>query len=216
MVEDKELQQRIQKIGGLVAEIESISDAALRSTAQQLMQTLMELHGAALDRSLEIIVGTGDPGMRIIDEMARDPLVGSVLVLHGLHPDDLETRVVKAVERLQAKLLLEGSRLDLLAYRRRSSPCESYSARACVCFNQQNLALQCGRRDLRSGSRHRIASHRRIGREACVGICFGGVARRPCGRARIGRPNCRGREQAAVCITAYTLTQGECRDDAYQ
>ena len=79
------------------------------------MQTLMELHGAALDRSLEIIVGTGDQGMRIIDEMARDPLVGSVLVLHGLHPDDLETRVVKAVERLQAKLQRDGSRVDLLA-----------------------------------------------------------------------------------------------------
>ncbi len=115
MVEDKELQKRIQKIGGLVAEIESISDPAVRSTARQLIETLMELHGAALDRSLEIIVGTGDPGMRIIDEMARDPLVGSVLVLHGLHPDDLETRVAKAVERLQAKLQREGSRVDLLA-----------------------------------------------------------------------------------------------------
>ncbi len=115
MAGDKELQQRVQQVGELVAEIESISDPALRSAARQLMQTLMELHGAALDRSLEIIVGSGDPGMRIIDEMARDPLVGSVLVLHGLHPEDLETRVVKAVERLQAKLRREGSRVDLLA-----------------------------------------------------------------------------------------------------
>ena len=115
MAEDKGLQQRVQQIGRLVAEIESISDPALRNTAQQLMQTLMELHGAALDRSLEIIVGTGDPGIRIIDEMARDPLVGSVLVLHGLHPDDLETRVVKAVERLQARLQREGNRVDMLA-----------------------------------------------------------------------------------------------------
>ena len=57
MAEDKELQKRVQQIGRLVAEIESISDPALRSTAHQLMQMLMELHGAALDRSLEIIVG---------------------------------------------------------------------------------------------------------------------------------------------------------------
>ncbi len=78
------------------------------------MQTLMELHGAALDRSLEIIVGTGDSGMRIVDEMARDPLVGSVLVLHGLHPDDLETRVAKTVERLQTKLQRDGSQVELL------------------------------------------------------------------------------------------------------
>ncbi len=115
MAEDKELQKRVQQIGGLVAEIEGIADSALRSTAQQLMQTLMELHGAVLDRALEIIVGTGDLGMQIIDEMGRDPLVGSVLVLHGLHPDDLETRVTKAVERLQTKLRREGSLVELLA-----------------------------------------------------------------------------------------------------
>jgi Fe-S cluster biogenesis protein NfuA len=115
MSEDKELQQRVQQIGRLVAEIESVSDPALRTTARQLMQTLMELHGAALDRSLEIIVGAGDSGGRIINEMARDPLVGSVLVLHGLHPDDLGTRVTKAIERLQNRLRRDGSRVDLLA-----------------------------------------------------------------------------------------------------
>ena len=114
MSEDKELQKRVQRIGELVAEIESIADPALRSTAQQLMQMLMELHGAALDRSLEIIVGTGDQGMRIIETMARDPLVGSVLVLHGLHPDDLETRVTTAVERLQNKVRRDGSQVELL------------------------------------------------------------------------------------------------------
>lgn len=114
MAEDKELQKRVQQIGGLVAEIESVADPALRSTAQQLMETLMELHGAVLDRALEIIVGTGDLGMQIIDEMGRDPLVGSVLVLHGLHPDDLETRVTKAVEGLQTKLRREGSLVELL------------------------------------------------------------------------------------------------------
>ncbi len=115
MAEDKELQQRVQQIGELVAAIEASSDPALRSTARQLMQTLMELHGAALDRSLEIIADTGDPGMRVIDEMARDPLVSSVLVLHGLHPDTFETRVTKAVERLQNMLQRERARLELLA-----------------------------------------------------------------------------------------------------
>jgi hypothetical protein len=114
MAEDKELQKRVQQIGGLVAQIESIADPGLRSIAHQLLQTFMDLHGAVLDRSLEIIVGAGDVGMQIIDEMGRDPLVGSVLVLHGLHPDDLETRVTKAVERLQSKLRREGSQVELL------------------------------------------------------------------------------------------------------
>ncbi len=31
--------------------------------------------------------------MNIIDRLGRDPLVGSVLILYGLHPEDIETRV---------------------------------------------------------------------------------------------------------------------------
>ena len=112
----------------------------------------MELHGAALDRSLEIIVGNGEAGARIIDEMARDSLVGSVLVLHGLHPDDLETRITKSVERLQAKLLREGSQVELLAIEEGSVEFESYPTRAFVRLDQQDAQVVGGRRNLQRSS----------------------------------------------------------------
>ena len=62
MSENKELQQRIQRIGGLVQEIESIADPSVRASTKQLVQLLMEFHGAGLDRALEITAKTGDPG----------------------------------------------------------------------------------------------------------------------------------------------------------
>ena len=59
--------------------------------AKELMESLMELHGAGFDRILEIAAAAGNNDL--IEAFARDNLVGSLLVLYGLHPDDFETRV---------------------------------------------------------------------------------------------------------------------------
>ena len=83
-------------------------------STRELVQLLMEFHGAGLDRALEIVAKTGDSGLRLIDELGRDPLVSSLLVLYGLHPDDLETRVKKAVEQVRPKLQRNGGEVELL------------------------------------------------------------------------------------------------------
>ena len=115
MAEDKEFRERVQRIGGLVQEIETIADPAVRSSTRQLVQSLMELHGAALERALELVAEAGDPGMSIIDRLGRDPLVSSVLVLYALHPEDLDSRVLKALERVKPQLRKQGCEVELLA-----------------------------------------------------------------------------------------------------
>ncbi len=52
--------------------------------------------------------------MKLIDQLGRDPMVSSLLVLYGLHPEHLETRVAKAVERLEPKLRRDGALIQLL------------------------------------------------------------------------------------------------------
>ncbi len=42
---------------------------------------------------MEIVFESGAGGEAIIRRFANDSLVSSLLVLHGLHPDDMETRV---------------------------------------------------------------------------------------------------------------------------
>src|SRR6202162_5455555 len=99
VADDRDFKDDMERIGGLVQEIESIADPAVRAATKGLVQSLMDLHGAALERALDIVAEAGDPGMAIIDRLGRDGLVSSVLILYGLHPEDLETRVVKAVDR---------------------------------------------------------------------------------------------------------------------
>lgn len=52
--------------------------------------------------------------MNIIERLGRDPLVSSVLILYGLHPEDLETRVRKTVDRLRPQLRKQGCEVELL------------------------------------------------------------------------------------------------------
>lgn len=114
MSEEKDFQQRVRRIGALVEEIESIADPVARSSTRQLVQLVMEFHGTGLDRALEILAKGGEAGMEFIDQLGRDPMVSSLLVLYGLHPESLETRVAKAVERLEPKLRRDGALIELL------------------------------------------------------------------------------------------------------
>ena len=114
MADDRDFRADMQRIGGLVQEIESIADPAVRATTKDLMQSLMDLHGAALEKALDIVAEAGEPGMGIIDRLGRDSLVSSVLILYGLHPEDLETRVVKAVEKIRPQLRKQGCEVELL------------------------------------------------------------------------------------------------------
>jgi len=115
VTDGKDFREDIQRIGGLVQEIESIADPAVRAATKNLVQSLMDLHGAALEKALDIVAEAGEPGMAIIDRLGRDSLVSSVLVLYGLHPEDLESRVVKAVDRVRPQLRKQGCEVELLS-----------------------------------------------------------------------------------------------------
>ena len=50
MAEGRDFREDMQRIGGLVQEIESIADPAVRAATKDLVQSLMDLHGAAWRR----------------------------------------------------------------------------------------------------------------------------------------------------------------------
>lgn len=115
MPNDKDFQTKIQRIGELVGQLENIPDAETRTGAKALLQMLLDLHAAGLERVMEIIAKSGEPGLKTIDDLGRDPLVSSLLVLYGLHPVDFEGRVAQAVERVRPQVRKGGGELELLS-----------------------------------------------------------------------------------------------------
>jgi Fe-S cluster biogenesis protein NfuA/nitrite reductase/ring-hydroxylating ferredoxin subunit len=114
MHEEKTLQQGMQRIEGLIRKIESLSDTEARESALALMQSLMDFHGAGLERLMELIAEAGEAGYAIFDNFARDELVGSLLLLYNLHPVPLEARVMGALDKVRPYLDSHGGNVELI------------------------------------------------------------------------------------------------------
>ena len=102
MAQDKEFQKRMQRIGEMVEQLESTADPNARAMAKELLESLMALHGAATRTNPRSLLPKPAKRERtIIRKCGRDELVSSLLLLYGLHPEDLHTRVTRALEKSQ-------------------------------------------------------------------------------------------------------------------
>ena len=115
MKEDKYFQERLQRVEELVETIEMSADTETRTAALELVQTLMDFHGAGMERMMDATANKGAAGYAIFDDFAKDDLVGSLLMLHNLHPLDIETRIARAIEKVRPSLSLHEGDVEVLA-----------------------------------------------------------------------------------------------------
>lgn len=97
-MQDRSFQQRIGRIEALVQELEAVSDPAVKSAVKELVAAVMELNSTAFERVLAVAARSGEVGSRLVDALTREEAVASLLILYGLHPLDLETRVRGALQ----------------------------------------------------------------------------------------------------------------------
>ncbi len=115
MREERALQQSVHEIEQLIRKVDATGDSGLRETVRKTVQLLMDLHGGALEQMMDIVFQAGEAGQQIIDRFERDDVVRSLLLLYGLHPLDMETRVLRALENLRPSLRAHESSVELLS-----------------------------------------------------------------------------------------------------
>ncbi len=86
----------------------SASGTAARERAEQLVGEVVELYGAGLGR---IVAELDHATMR---RLLDDDLIASLLLVHGLHPDDVHTRVATALDSVRPYLGSHGGDVRLL------------------------------------------------------------------------------------------------------
>ncbi len=59
MASEKEFQEKMRRLGTLVGELDQMPGAGSRVAARELVQLLMEVHGAGLERMIELILEPG-------------------------------------------------------------------------------------------------------------------------------------------------------------
>ena len=110
-----DFQQQAERINLLVNKVNSLTDDTARTIALELLQELMSLHASVLDRMLDLASQAGDSGLAVIDSYTRDPLVSGLMALYDLHPESLETRVGRALDKVRSHLQSQGRDVELLS-----------------------------------------------------------------------------------------------------
>jgi Fe-S cluster biogenesis protein NfuA len=109
-----EFQAQTEKIERLVQSVSAFADEEARNTALELLQSLMDLHGAALSRIVELLSDSGEKGRASLTKLGEDPLICGLLVLYGAHPVALEQRVAKALDKARLQLQKQGGSVELI------------------------------------------------------------------------------------------------------
>ncbi|MGA5582181.1 NifU family protein [Streptomyces thermodiastaticus] len=105
---DADVEARLARIDDLLETLESAPGPTVRG-AVEAVRLLTEVYGEALARVLEY----ADTPMR--RRMAEDELLEHLLVLHAVHPDPVEVRAARAVERLRPAVRASGGDVELAA-----------------------------------------------------------------------------------------------------
>ena len=112
LMDEGKLRERVSRIETLLEEIEALEDPRARARSAEMVQTLLELYGEGLGRIVEAVGRLG--GQDLKDELLEDELISHLLLLHGLHPVDVETRVLGALDEVRPYLESHGGNVQFL------------------------------------------------------------------------------------------------------
>jgi len=110
----REHQRQAARIETLVQEVAAFPDPHARATAEELVQALLDMYGEGLARLLELTAETEASGLALIDTFAGDDLLSSLFLLHGLHPLDIEMRIMQALDEVRPYLKSHGGNVELV------------------------------------------------------------------------------------------------------
>lgn len=103
------------RVERLLADLSASPDPARTAPAQAIAAALLELHAEGLGRMMALAAAQGEAGRAWTEAVVADPLVTSLLLLHGVHPLGIEARVRAALDELATRLAAEGLRAVLVS-----------------------------------------------------------------------------------------------------
>ncbi|WCB95122.1 Fe/S biogenesis protein NfuA [Baekduia alba] len=98
----------VARVTELTEQAEALPDPHARQLADELAAAIVQLYGEGLER----IVAALDAGG--VAALAGDELVANLLLIHGLHPVPLETRVQAALDGVRPYLASHDGDVELL------------------------------------------------------------------------------------------------------
>jgi Fe-S cluster biogenesis protein NfuA len=95
----------------LFAQLDSIPNLAARELASESIQSVVTLYGEALGRVVKLV---GRDGGHLMAAVLKDELLRSLLLVHDLHPQSLDERLLGALESVRPYLNSHGGNIEVL------------------------------------------------------------------------------------------------------
>jgi Fe-S cluster biogenesis protein NfuA len=111
MSEPQNLRASGDRIEQALDELHATADPRTINLAEELLRLVAELYGAGFARTIELAQEYA-PGL--LDELIRDELVASLLLVQGLHPETIDNRVEAALVKVRPFLAQHGGDVELL------------------------------------------------------------------------------------------------------
>ncbi len=106
MPQHKNVRVAGERVEGLIGELRSQPDPRVAEVAEELVRTLVDLYGEGLAHVMNVAESAADgnqPG-GVVDQLVADPLVASLLLVHDLHPVDVDRRIQQALDDVRPYL----------------------------------------------------------------------------------------------------------------
>jgi Fe-S cluster biogenesis protein NfuA len=103
---------KIARVEELLEQLETLPDPAVRETATEVAQALLDLYGEGLERIVDVLAENDDG--TLAGALSEDELVSHLLLLHGLHPVPVQERVRGALRGVLPYLESHGGNVQLL------------------------------------------------------------------------------------------------------
>jgi Fe-S cluster biogenesis protein NfuA len=104
-----------KKIQQLIEQVEAFPDKNASVLLHECLQSVLALYGEGWARVLQLVKNAGADGEKIHNAFIHDRLVRSLLLIHGLHPQSLETRLQEALGKIRPYLQSHGGNVELIS-----------------------------------------------------------------------------------------------------
>jgi Fe-S cluster biogenesis protein NfuA/nitrite reductase/ring-hydroxylating ferredoxin subunit len=104
--------ERLQK---LLAEVEALPYPGARELIQDCMESVLGFYGAGLKRILQVVSEDGPEGRKVFRDLIHDDVVKGLLLIHDLHPLNLEDRLLEALDKVRPYLKSHGGNVELIS-----------------------------------------------------------------------------------------------------
>jgi Fe-S cluster biogenesis protein NfuA/nitrite reductase/ring-hydroxylating ferredoxin subunit len=103
------------RIQQLLEQIETLPSASTRELIHELMEAMLAFYGQGMARILQVVSESGPEFQAVYQRLINDKVVRGLLLIHDLHPADLQTRLREALDHVRPYLQSHGGNVELIS-----------------------------------------------------------------------------------------------------